>query len=135
MVGNTKAQRPDASFDHFRRRRTAALTSFKRDGNGVVTPVTIAVEGDHAYVRTYDRAWKSRRMRNHPEIEIAPSTVTGKPRGETLRARARLLEGKEAEHAARLIARRQRILQGLLVPLAHRLKRYRTLHYELTALD
>src|SRR4051812_39625604 len=45
------------------RRRTALLTSFKRDGTPVDTPVTIAVEDGHAYIRTYDRAWKARRMR------------------------------------------------------------------------
>jgi uncharacterized protein len=122
-------------FDPFQRRRTAALTSYKRDGTGVSTPVTIAVEGDHAFVRTYDKAWKARRMRNRPEVEIAPSTMAGRKRGEAIRARARLLDGDESAHAARLIARRQRILQGVVVPLFHRLKRYRTLHYELTAID
>jgi PPOX class probable F420-dependent enzyme len=120
------------SLAPFARHRTALLTSFKRDGTGVDTPVTIAVEGDRAFVRTYDKAWKSRRMRNHPVVRIAPSTVRGKPRGEAIRARSRLLEGAEAAHAAKLLARRQRILQGILVPLLHRVMRYRTLHYELT---
>jgi PPOX class probable F420-dependent enzyme len=122
-------------LDPFRRRRTAALTSYKRDGTGVSTPVTIAVEDDHAFVRTYDKAWKARRMRNHPEVEIAPSTMGGRPRGAAIRARTRLLDGDESAHAARLIARRQVLLQGIVVPLFHRLKRYRTLHYELTPID
>ena len=122
------------SFDSFRRRRTALLTSYKRDGTGVATPVTIAVEDGRAFIRTYDRAWKARRMRNRPEVEVAPSTVAGRVRGEAIRARVRLLEGEEAAHAARAIARRQRILQGLLVPLLHRMRGYRTLHYELTPL-
>jgi uncharacterized protein len=33
--------------------------------------------------------------------------------------------------AARALSRRHRVLQAVLVPLAHRLLRYRTLHYEL----
>ena len=116
----------------FLRRRTALLTTYKRDGSPVDTPVTMAVEGDHAYIRTYDQAWKAKRMRNNPSVRVAPSTVLGKPRGSAIRARTRLLEGEEAAHAARRIARRQRILQGLLVPLTHRVKGYTTLHYELT---
>ena len=60
--------------------------------------------------------------------------MRGRPRGEPVSARSRLLEGAEAKHAARAIARRQPFLQGVLVPLAHRLMRYRTLHYELTTL-
>src|SRR5438067_5853466 len=122
-------QRPLAPFE---RHRTALLTSFKRDGTPVDTPLTIAVEGDRAFIRTYDRAWKAKRMRNKPEVRIAPSTVRGKPRGQAIPARSRLLEGEEAAHAARALARRQPILQGVVVPLTHRLMRYTTLHYELT---
>ena len=123
---------PNHPLGPFARRRTGLLTTYKRDGTPVATPVTIAVEGDHAFVRTYDRAWKALRMRNNPAVLVAPSTVRGKPRGEDVAARVRLLDGEEAQHAARALAKRQRILQGILVPLLHRAMRYRTLHYELT---
>jgi uncharacterized protein len=123
------------SFEPFRKRRTALLTTYKRDGTPVATPVTIAVDGDRAYVRTWDSAWKAKRMRNNPAVLVAPSTMRGRVRGEAIAARSRLLDGDEAERAAHAIARRQPILQGVLVPLGHRLMRYRTLHYELTTLD
>ena len=123
------------SFEPFTKRRTALLTTYKRDGAPVATPVTIAVDGDHAYVRTWDTAWKARRMRNDPRVLVAPATMGGRRRGEPVPARSRLLSGEEAAHAARAIARRQRILQGILVPLTHRLMRYRTVHYELTTLE
>jgi PPOX class probable F420-dependent enzyme len=115
----------------FAGRRTILLTTFRRDGTPVPTPVSIAVEGDHAFVRTYDRAGKVKRLRNNPDVEIAPSTVTGKPTGDSIRARMRLLDGEAAAHAARLLARKHPVLHGFLVPLLHRLKGYRTLHYEL----
>jgi PPOX class probable F420-dependent enzyme len=124
-----------ASFESFRKRRTALLTTYKRDGTPVATPVTVAVDGDHAYVRTWDSAWKAKRMRHNPAVLVAPATVRGRPTGDAVAARSRLLEGDEAKRAARAIARRQPILQGVLVPLAHRLMRYRTLHYELTTLE
>jgi uncharacterized protein len=123
------------SFEPFTKRRTALLTTYKRDGAPVATPVTIAVEGDHAYVRTWDTAWKARRMRNDPRVLVAPATMGGRRRGAPVPARSRLLSGDEAAYAARAIARRQRILQGILVPLTHRLMRYRTVHYELTTLE
>ena len=121
-------------FEPLTKRRTALLTSYKRDGTQVATAVTIAVDGDHAYVRTYDQAWKAKRMRNNPKVLVAPSTMLGRQLGPEVAARARLLEGEEAARAARAIARRQRFLQGFLVPTLHKLKRYRTLHYELTIL-
>jgi uncharacterized protein len=122
------------SFEPFRTRRTALLTTYKRDGTPVATPVTIAVDGDRAYVRTWDNAWKAKRMRNNPAVLVAPSTVRGRATGPAMGARSRLLDGDEARRAARAITRRQPILQGVLVPVAHKLMRYRTLHYELTTL-
>ena len=116
------------AFESFAQRRTALLTTYKRDGTAVPTPVTIAVDGERAYVRTWDSAWKAKRMRNSPAVRVAPSTVRGRATGPSIGARSRLLDGEEARHAARAIAHRQPILQGLLVPVAHKLMRYRTLH-------
>ena len=54
--------------------------------------------------------------------------------GQPVRARATLLDEDQAGVAAVALARRHPVLQGVLVPLAHRLRKYQTLHYELTGL-
>src|SRR5437764_15481905 len=92
-------------FEPFARRKTALLATFKRDGTPVETPVTIAVEGDHAFFRTWDTAWKARRLRRNPAVRVTPSTVRGRPAGDSVPARARLLGGEEATHAAHPLAR------------------------------
>lgn len=119
-------------LQRFARERAVLLTTYRKDGSPVATPVNIAVEGDRAFFRTYDKAGKAKRLRRDPEVEFAPSTMRGRATGPAARGRARLLTGDEARHASALIARKHRVLQGLLVPLAHRLRRYRTLHYEVT---
>ncbi len=129
MTSGTEALEP------FVRQRAVLLTTYRRDGTPVRTPVNVAVEGDRAFFRTYNRAWKAKRIRNNPNVEIAPSTMRGKPTGPSIRAKARLLSADEAKIAAKAIARKHRILQGILVPLSHRLARYKTLHYELTPTD
>lgn len=111
---------------------TVLLTTYRRDGAPVGTPVNIAVDGSRAFVRTFDTAWKLKRIRNNPEVEIAPSTVTGKPTGPATHARARVLSGAEAAYASQLIVRKHRILHGFLVPLIHRLRGNKTMHLELT---
>ena len=111
--------------------KTILLTTYKRDGSPVATPVSIAFAGDRAVFRSYDKAWKTKRLRNNPQVEYAPSTPRGKVTGPAVPARATLLTGDEARAAARALARRHLVLQGVLVPLAHRLLGYRTLHYEL----
>ena len=121
-----------AKLKPFLLQHTVLLTTYRRDGTSVGTPVSIAVEGDHAFIRSYDKAWKSRRMRNNPYVEIARSTFRGRVKGPAIAARARLLTGAEAQHASAVISRRYPFFQGILVPLFHRLKHYRTLHFELT---
>ncbi|MER5973050.1 PPOX class F420-dependent oxidoreductase [Streptomyces sp. NPDC002055] len=121
----------------FVRQGCVLLTTHKRDGTSVGTPVHIAVEGDHAYIRTFGKAGKVKRMRNFPEVEIAPCTRFGKPTGRTRRARARLLDagGGENAHAGALIERKYPVVQRFLVPAAHRIQRDRTLHYELRLVE
>ena len=113
-----------------RRQFAVRLTTYKRDGTPVSTAVNIAVEGDHAFFRTYAQSWKARRLRRNPEVEIAPSTFFGTSTGPAMHGRARLLSGQEADHAARLIERKHPIFQGVLVRLSHRVMHYTTLHYE-----
>jgi PPOX class probable F420-dependent enzyme len=111
-----------------------ALTTFRRDGTPVSTPVSIAVDGDRAVFRSFAKAGKTRRMRRDPAVEVAPSTFRGRPTGPALRGTARMLDGAEAEAAARLLRRKYPVLHGVLVPLAHRLGRRRTgrtVHFEL----
>lgn len=121
-------------FDHLIEQKTVLLTTY-RVGTGVDTPVNIAVSGDRAFFRTWSKASKAKRLRHTDRVRLAPCTVKGKPTGPAISARAQLLDGDEAVCAARLIARKYPLLQGILIPLAHRLMRYQTLHYELRALD
>jgi len=115
----------------FVRQWAILMTTYKRDGTPVGTAVNIVVDGDHAYFRTWDTAWKFRRIRNNPDVEFAPCTPGGRPTGPAIKARARVLEGKEAAHARRLLARKYPFSHGIMVPLFHRLRGYRTMHLEL----
>lgn len=134
-MGQRARSNPIASLAPFGREKAALLTTYRRDGTPVATAVNIAVEGDHAFVRSWDTAGKIKRIRNNPEVELAPSTMSGKPTGPAIRARARLLSGDESAHAGRLIARKHPILQGVLVPLFHRLRGLTTAHVELRPIE
>lgn len=113
------------------RHRHAQLTSYKRDGTPIGTPVWFAVEGDRVFVRAGRSTWKWRRVRNVPECELAPSTMRGKEKGDAIPLRGRILEGAEADHASRVLRRRYKIGHGVLVPLAHKLMRTDAVHMEL----
>ena len=121
-----------ATFAPFARQRTVLLTTLRRDGTPVRTPVSIAVEDDRAFIRSWDTAGKVKRIRNNPEVTIAPCTARGRPTGPAIPARARILTGEESARAGRLLAGKYPILHGLLVPLVHRLRGNTTTHIELT---
>jgi uncharacterized protein len=113
-------------------RRTAVLTTFRKDRTSVETPVSIAVDGTRIFFRSYATAGKVKRLRRNPLVELTPSTFFGKPRGSTVAARAQLLAGDDVGVALSVLARRHPVLQRRLVPWMHRLLRYTTVHYEIT---
>lgn len=59
---------------------TVLLTTFKRDGTPVDTPVNLASDGTHGYFRSYDKAWKTKRLRRDGRVRLAPSGLRGAPR-------------------------------------------------------
>ena len=124
-----------SAVDRFADTRTVLLTTYRRDGSPVGTPVNVVVENGRALIRTWDTAGKLKRMRNDPEVEIAPSTFRGKVTGPAMRARARVLSGAQSERARKLLGRKYPFLQGFLVPLIHRLQHQKTVHIELMPLD
>jgi PPOX class probable F420-dependent enzyme len=124
------------AFEDYRGQRTVLLTTRKRDGTTVGTPVHIAVGQDGStYFRTWSATGKAKRMRNFPQVWIAPCTGRGKPTGPQRQATARLLAGSEAAVAATALAAKYPLLQGILVPALHRLTNKTTLHYQLLPPD
>jgi len=103
-----------------------SITSFRRDGSGVATPVWFATESDRLLVMTALGSGKVRRIRGNPFVSIAACSARGRLRGEPMTARAEILPSTKEEHVKRLIARKYRFdllfirpiraLQGLFHP-------------------
>lgn len=123
-----------ATLVPFVRQKTINLTTFRKDGTTGTSPVSIVVDGDRAYFRSFERAIKVRRIRRNPNVEFGPATGSGKSTGPVQAGTVRLLEGAEYRKAARLLRRKYPLLHGIAVPTAHRLMRSkygRTVHAEL----
>ncbi|BCB91633.1 hypothetical protein Psuf_089460 [Phytohabitans suffuscus] len=65
----------------FARQKTVLLTTYRRDGRPGASPVSVAVDGDRAFVRSFERSLKTRRLRRDPRAVIAPSTGRGRVTG------------------------------------------------------
>jgi PPOX class probable F420-dependent enzyme len=75
------------------------LETFKKDGNGVKTPVWAAELDGKLVVVTDGTSFKVRRIRNNPKIRVAPCDARGNVRGAWIDGEARILE--DPAHAAR----------------------------------
>jgi PPOX class probable F420-dependent enzyme len=80
-----------------------SLTSFRKIGAGVATPVWFGEEDGKLYVMTRSDMGKTKRIRNNPQVRIAPCTIRGKVTGAEFAATARILPAEEQERARRTI--------------------------------
>ncbi len=59
---------------------TVLLTTFRRDGSPVATPVWFTAEGPNLWMVTTAESGKVKRLRANPRVEVAASTRMGRPR-------------------------------------------------------
>ncbi|WP_299024267.1 PPOX class F420-dependent oxidoreductase [uncultured Thermanaerothrix sp.] len=68
------------------------LTTFRRNGQAVATPVWFVALNDRLYVMTNVNSGKAKRIRANGKALVAPSDVRGRPLGEFWPARARPID-------------------------------------------
>ncbi|MER6947314.1 PPOX class F420-dependent oxidoreductase [Nonomuraea sp. NPDC000554] len=101
-----------------------SVTSYRRDGTAVATPVWVAQDGDAVVFWTVADSAKVKRIRRNPEVTVVACDVRGTTRGEPVKGRAEVLGADETERVRRLL-RRKYGLVGRLVLLGSRLRRGR----------
>ena len=102
-----------------------SLTSFKRDGTGVATPVWFVIENGRLLIETDPQSFKAKRIRRNPAVTIAPCSATGRLRGGPVPARAEFLPQSELDHVGQLMARKYRIDRVLILPMYKAVQRLR----------
>ena len=103
--------------------RFLSVTSYKRDGTGVATPVWFVSDGGHLYAFTDLHSPKVWRIRRHPEVLVAACRPNGTLRGEQVPAHAEVLTATpDLERVRRLLLDRYKISYRLVM-LAYRLGR------------
>ncbi|HKV77349.1 MAG TPA: PPOX class F420-dependent oxidoreductase [Candidatus Sulfotelmatobacter sp.] len=88
------------------RQKYISLTTFRKTGAGVATPVWFGEDGDKLYVMTRSDMGKTKRIRNNPQVKVAPSTIRGKVTGPEFAATARILPPETHQHARQTINRK-----------------------------
>ncbi len=83
--------------------RYVRLSTFRRSGAAVPTPVWFVRLGENLYVVTGRNTGKVKRIRNNPGVAIAPSDFRGRPKGGDLRATAGVADEQRGGPADRAL--------------------------------
>jgi PPOX class probable F420-dependent enzyme len=88
--------------------KQVSLTTFRKDGTPVATPVWHVIDGETLTIVTEAGSWKVKRIRNNPRVEVTACDIRGKiaPGAQPVAATARLLDEAGTDRARDLLARR-----------------------------
>jgi PPOX class probable F420-dependent enzyme len=116
-------RRPSADLKALFPGRYLSVTSFKRDGTGVATPVWFVSDGSRLFALTELRSAKVRRVRRDPRVLVASCRADGKLRRKPVEARVEVLTTTaDLERAQKLLIERYK-LSYRVVMLFYRLAR------------
>lgn len=114
---------PADLFVSLKGHRYMSLTTFKKEGTPLATPVWFAEAGGRLYVRTGRGTGKVKRIRHDPIVTVAPCTAQGKVLGPPIPGKARILPPGEVTTARRALARKYWFEHGVLGLLQKILRR------------
>ena len=105
--------------------RFVSLTTFRRNGAPVSTPVWIGRDGDALVVTTPAGSGKVKRLRTEPRVELRPCSRTGKvaPDAVMVSGHAEVLDDPAAHARVAAVVRRKYALEYFLVMGIERLTR------------
>jgi uncharacterized protein len=94
--------------EQFGRAKYVSLTTFRKDGTAVATPVWLAVDGDEVFIVSDADAWKVKRIRRDGHVSVAVCDLRGQIAPDALRAEgtARVLDDAGTQKVRKLIARK-----------------------------
>ncbi len=72
----------DASLDRLGSGKYLLVTTYRKNGTPVATPVWVVRDGDALGVWTVADSWKVKRVRNRADVLVGPCDVRGRPTGE-----------------------------------------------------
>jgi hypothetical protein len=107
------------------------LTTYRKTGQAVPTPVWFAQQGDKLYVITQEDSGKVKRIRHTSRVVVEPCTARGESLGPALEARARELNADEGKLANKALNRKYGV-QKVLFDLMGRMSRSKRTYLEIS---
>ncbi|WP_434742391.1 PPOX class F420-dependent oxidoreductase [Micromonospora sp. SH-82] len=113
------------TLDRLSAEKYVLVTTFRKDGRAVPTPVWGVRDGDALAVWSAADAGKVKRIRRSGEVTVAPCDVRGRPHGPAVPGHAVLCDQADSRRIRQLIKEKYRLL-GRLTMLGSRMRRGET---------
>lgn len=95
------------NLNQFKDQDFLSLETFRKNGIGVKSPVWFAEEDNILYMWTVGESAKIKRIRNNPQVKIAPCKRFGEVTGEWVEARASMDDSTAAvQHVEKLLRKK-----------------------------
>jgi hypothetical protein len=104
-----------ATLDALGEGKYLSLTTFRKDGTPVATPVWLVRDGDALRVITEADSGKAKRLRNSSRVLLAPCDARGRLKGDQVEGVATLQDPAETARTAHLVEARYGLLGRLLM--------------------
>jgi uncharacterized protein len=114
----------DASLDRLATGKYLLVTSYRKNGTAVATPVWVVRDGDALGVWTAADSWKVKRIRARADVLVGPCDLRGNPTGDQIPATAEICDADTTARYRELIARKYGVI-GRLTLFGSRLRRGR----------
>jgi uncharacterized protein len=102
-------------LEQFSNQKFLNLETFRKNGEGMKTPVWFTQEGRTLFVRTVDGSGKVKRVHNNGRVNVAPCAVDGKLLGEWVPAQAQHIHDPAvANKVASLITKKYGLMDMIL---------------------
>ncbi|MCX3292455.1 PPOX class F420-dependent oxidoreductase [Streptomyces sp. NEAU-H22] len=112
----------DRTLDELGAGKYLLVTSYRKNGTPVATPVWVVRDGDALGVWTPADSWKVKRIRNRADVLVGPCDLRGNPTGAQVPATAEICDAATTGRYRQLIGRKYG-LTGRLTLLGSRLRR------------
>ena len=91
--------------------RLISLTTYRRDGRAVATPVGFVREGEHLLAWTAVNTGKVKRIRNNPQVMVATCTPRGEVTGPEWTATVSILPPDEVARVYPMLAEKYEVMR------------------------
>jgi len=109
-VDETRTSTVEEPFAALAGSRYMLLTTYRKDGTPVPTPVEPYLLDGRLFFVTDWRTGKVKRIRRNPNVTVAPCTLRGAPTGPTVHGRIRVLGVDEAKRVGEALAKARPIV-------------------------